>query len=110
MIVSIERGHHSIFQDYHYYEGSAISLDTEKQLVTCSPNFDDDPNFVLPYDKLIVAIGCDVSDYGIPGVKEYAYPLKEINHAYTIRQKVIECFERAANPATPLHLRETLLQ
>ena len=97
-------------EDYHYYEGKAVAVDTENQRVICKPNYENDPNFTLPYDKLVVAVGCDVNDFGIKGVKDYTFPLKEISHARTIRQQIIQCFERASNPSTPVHLRETLLQ
>ncbi|KAL9649464.1 hypothetical protein ABK040_000703 [Willaertia magna] len=96
-------------ESYHFYEGKATSLDTEKKIVYCKSNYDTDPDFQLNYDKLIIAIGCDTNDFGIPGVAEYTLPLKEIHDARRIRNKIISLFERAANPATPVHMRETLL-
>lgn len=47
--------------------------------------------FTLDYDKLVIAVGAYTKTFGIPGVKEYACFLKEVNDARKIRQRLIDC-------------------
>lgn len=54
----------------------------------------------VPYDKLIVAVGARINTFGIPGVKEYCTYLKQVDHAKSIRRKIIYLFERANLPGT----------
>jgi len=52
----------------------------------------------LPYDKLIVSVGCISQTFGTPGVKENALFLKDIGDARRIKRRILECFELAAMP------------
>lgn len=47
--------------------------------------------FTLDYDKLVISVGAYSKTFGIPGVKEYACFLKEVNDARKIRQRLIDC-------------------
>ena len=47
--------------------------------------------FPLSYDKLIVGVGSYSQTFGIPGVKENAYFLKDIRDARAIRARILEC-------------------
>jgi NADH dehydrogenase FAD-containing subunit len=42
---------------------SAEKIDVEKKQVLCKSAFDGDEPFALPYDKLVIAVGCDVNTY-----------------------------------------------
>lgn len=57
--------------------------------------------FDVPYDYLVIATGTKTNTFNTPGV-EYGtnnvYFLKELSHARGIRQRVVECFERAGYP------------
>lgn len=94
---------------FHYYEAGCRAVDTSRRRVLCRPNHPADAPFVLEYDRLVVAVGCDVSDFGIAGVRQHCLFLKEVRDARRIRQRLIECFERASNPNTPLAQRAQLL-
>ena len=48
----------------------------------------------------MIAVGCYSNTFNIPGVKEHAFFLKEIIHAFQIRQKIIDSFEKANEPTT----------
>ncbi len=50
---------------------------------------------VLPYDYLVVAVGSSTSDFGIPGVREHAFPLKTLPEAVRLRNHILIAFERA---------------
>ncbi|RFU25100.1 hypothetical protein B7463_g11234, partial [Scytalidium lignicola] len=65
--------------------------------------------FDLKYDKLVIAVGCYSQTFGTKGVKENAYFLKDVGDARKIRKRILECFETAALPTTPLELQKKLL-
>lgn len=48
----------------------------------------------LRYDALILAAGAVSTDFGIPGVREHAFPLKNVPDAVTLRNHVLKQFER----------------
>ncbi len=73
-----------------------------------SDNDKKDRQFRLHYDKLVIAVGCYAQSmfqnfslitetgryftaFGIPGVKEHAYFLKDVRDARAIRSRVLEC-------------------
>ncbi len=51
----------------------------------------------IPYDYLILATGAQVNTFNIPGVEEFAIPLKSMRDAKRIRNKVIERLEEASH-------------
>lgn len=65
--------------------------------------------FSMSYDKLVVSVGSYSQTFGIPGVKENGYFLKDVQDARKIRNKLLSCFETAALPTTPKGLRKQLL-
>ena len=63
----------------------------------------------IPYDKLVVSVGCYAQTFGTKGVKENAYFQKDVGDARKIRKRVLECFEKASLPTTSEKLRKQLL-
>jgi NADH dehydrogenase len=49
----------------------------------------------LPYDQLALALGSVTSTFGIPGVTEHTLPLKTIEDAETLRNRIIAALEQA---------------
>jgi NADH:quinone reductase (non-electrogenic) len=49
----------------------------------------------LAYDYLIVALGSRPHFFGVPGAEEYAFRLKTLEQAITLRNQILRCFERA---------------
>jgi NADH:ubiquinone reductase (H+-translocating) len=49
----------------------------------------------ISYDYLVLAAGSTTSDFGIPGVDEYAFPLKTLPDAMRLRNHILTTFERA---------------
>ena len=45
--------------------------------------------FRVAYDKLVIAVGAEPLTFGIKGVKEHAFFLREVNHAQEIRKKLL---------------------
>ena len=49
----------------------------------------------IPYDTLVLAAGAVSSDFGVPGVREHAIPLKTLDDAIRVRSEVLRRFEEA---------------
>ena len=69
----------------------------------------DDETIEVPYDKLVIAVGCNPQTFDTPGVKENALFLKDVGDARKIRRRILECFELAAAPNCPPDRRPHLL-
>ncbi|KAA8909833.1 pyridine nucleotide-disulfide oxidoreductase-domain-containing protein [Sphaerosporella brunnea] len=54
--------------------------------------------FQLPYDKLVLSVGAYAQTFGIPGVRENAFFLKDVNDARRIRSRILARFEEASLP------------
>ncbi len=52
---------------------------------------------VLFYDYLVIALGSQTADFGIPGVKEYAYQFKSIEDAIAINLKIGKLVKKMAS-------------
>src|ERR1043166_7816962 len=95
-------------RDIQYYQADCRGIDPGQQSIRCEQVLDQ-ATFTLHYDILVIAVGAAINTYGIPGVEEYAQFLKELSDARTIRQKIIDAFERASTPALPEAERKRLL-
>jgi len=113
--------------ELHYHQANARKIDFEKQEVTCTDlymhykNGDwEEVDFLVPYDKLVISVGVKSNTFGTPGIvsleeersstnwhdrigttgtnKYNVFFLKQLEHARAIRNRVLECFERASNP------------
>lgn len=69
----------------------------------------EDKTIEVPYDKLVIAVGCNPQTFGTPGVKDNAFFLKDIGDARKIRRRILECFELAAAPNCAEEKRRHLL-
>jgi NADH:ubiquinone reductase (non-electrogenic) len=58
-------------------------------------------SFTLEYDVLVVAVGAQVADYGVPGVKEHTHPLTTIEDGRAIRRGILEQLAVAEVPGIP---------
>lgn len=54
--------------------------------------------FKVAYDKLVIAAGAEPLTFGIKGVKEHAFFLREVYHAQEIRKKLLLNLMLAENP------------
>jgi len=68
--------------------GTVVDLDLDQRLVHL------DGSAPLGYDHLILAAGAVSTDFGIPGVREHGYPLKNVPDAVNLRNHVLRQFER----------------
>jgi NADH:ubiquinone reductase (non-electrogenic) len=52
----------------------------------------------IPYDYLVYAVGAETQTFGIPGVKEHACFMKEIQDAERFKRRFMDCVESAGFP------------
>lgn len=78
-------------------EASAETVDWERREVACRGAVTGEP-FALPFDRLVIAVGAEVSDFGVPGVREHALVLASVEDARAIRRGVLRCFASAEIP------------
>jgi NADH:ubiquinone reductase (H+-translocating) len=56
-------------------------------------------NCLIPYDYLILACGSSSQFFGISGVYEHCFPLKNLEDSVNLRNQIISCFELAQEEA-----------
>lgn len=82
-----------------YYEAEATKIDAEKKIVYISDDSEIKGSISqneIPFDMLVVGVGAENATFGIPGVRENACFLKEVNDAQKIRKRIMDCCETAA--------------
>lgn len=97
--------------DINYYQASAESVDLATKTLTCYDAFDEKREFKVTYDKLVLACGSETNTFGIKGVEDSpnVFFLKQLSHARSIRNRLIECFERASFPGCNYEEKRKLL-
>lgn len=81
----------------------AIDFDTKTVSVECGDFDTTHPHGHVPradyvdisYDYLVVALGSETNFFDVPGAREHSLELKNLKDAKKIKNRVIECFERA---------------
>lgn len=54
-------------------------------------------DIVIPYDYLVLATGSQTKYLGVSGASEYAFSLRTLEEAVTLRSHILSCFEQAAH-------------
>ncbi|KAF7545707.1 hypothetical protein G7046_g9502 [Stylonectria norvegica] len=105
-----------------FHQAWASDIDFKRKVVRVEANTRDDDaaartgvdavkgeEFEVPYDKLVVAVGCYSQTFGVEGVKEHACFLRDVGDARIVRLKVLQAFEKANLPTTSIDERKKLL-
>ena len=95
-------------QDIQYVQARCTAVLPDKRSIVCESVLENH-SFVLSYDILVIAVGVASGTHGVPGVTEHALFLKELTDARAIRQRIIGCYERAAEPGLTDEERSRLL-
>eukprot|EP00092_Neocalanus_flemingeri_P013049 GFUD01014061.1.p1 GENE.GFUD01014061.1~~GFUD01014061.1.p1 ORF type:complete len:468 (+),score=122.49 GFUD01014061.1:108-1511(+) len=108
-------------KDVKYIQASARDIDFQNKEVLCVNLYEHSENgvkqprneFKINYDKLVLAMGTKSNTFGVPGIvseeesvghnpsgtnRHNVFFLKQLEHARAIRNRIIECFERASSP------------
>ena len=64
---------------------------------------------ILDYDYLVIALGSEAADFGILGVKEYAFQLKNLEDALLLNQKMEELIKEIAAGQRPRPIKITVV-
>jgi len=91
-----------------YIPAACEDIEPETREIVCHAS-GEDSSFRISYDRLVIAVGAKTHTFGLPGVEEHALFLKELSDAREIRQRLIECVERASTPAVTEAERTRLL-
>jgi NADH dehydrogenase len=83
------RGHH-----FRFRFGTMDGLDRARKLIHLAATFDEDgnrvnPRRIIPYDTLVLALGSLTNDFGVPGVKEFAWPLNDARDARRFHRRLL---------------------
>ncbi|XP_022848207.1 internal alternative NAD(P)H-ubiquinone oxidoreductase A2, mitochondrial-like [Olea europaea var. sylvestris] len=87
----------------YFFLASCSGVDMDKHEVYCETIGDDGLSrgpyrFKVAYDKLVIASGAEPLTFGIKGVKEHAFFLREVTHAQEIRKKLLLNLMLSENP------------
>ncbi|KAF8029812.1 hypothetical protein BT93_E2285 [Corymbia citriodora subsp. variegata] len=98
----------------YFYLASCNGIDTAKHEVYCETvdngGLPQEPyRFKVAYDKLVIAAGAEPLTFGVKGVKEHAFFLREVNHAQEIRKKLLLNLMLSENPGISEEERKRLL-
>jgi len=62
----------------------------------------------VPYDYLVLALGAETNYYDLPGASEHTLPLKDLDDAARIKNRIIGQFDRASGLKTAEERRRAL--
>jgi NADH:ubiquinone reductase (H+-translocating) len=86
---------------FHFMQSEVTAIDLEQRRVATA---DGD----VPFDHLVIALGSVTNDYGIPGVRENALPVKWLSDAEALKRQVLDIIESAATETDIARRREEL--
>ncbi|TFK83106.1 NADH dehydrogenase [Polyporus arcularius HHB13444] len=93
-------------------EASATDVDPVAKTVTFADTSEIQgavSNTTIPFDYLVFAVGAEVQTFNIPGVREHACFMKELEDAEKMQRHFMDCLESAAFPGqTPEEIRRLL--
>ncbi|KAL4958008.1 hypothetical protein BDW69DRAFT_155157 [Aspergillus filifer] len=94
----------------HFLKGEAVDVEFSEKLVeiTQTNSKGEKEQFYLPYDKLVVGVGCITNPHGVKGL-ENCHFLKSIDDARQIKNQVLDNMELACLPTTSDEERRRLL-
>ncbi len=84
--------------------GDVTGVDWDRRVV----RFADDRS--VPFDHLVLAVGAVATWFGVPGAAEHATPLYTLDDAVSLRNHVLERFERRGRRARPRRRRRAELR
>lgn len=108
------------------YQVTVSSIDFENKTITCRPNIGSngnekkasdegtrnggsDEDFVVSYDRLVLAPGSETNTFGTPGVMEHCYTMKSVQDATKLRERILDCLELASLPTLSAQQKKDIL-
>ncbi|MEP7286144.1 MAG: NAD(P)/FAD-dependent oxidoreductase [Chloroflexota bacterium] len=84
----------AFFNRVRFRRAVVASIDTQAHTVHIQPRENADL-VALPYDQLLLSLGSTPFDFGLPGINDYAFTLKTLEDAITLRDHVLTLLEHA---------------
>ncbi|WP_336363173.1 NAD(P)/FAD-dependent oxidoreductase [Halalkalicoccus salilacus] len=72
----------SLFERATLRETRVEAIDVDERIIRCADG-------ELEYDYAAICLGAETAYYGLPGVEEHSIPLKRLEHAREIRERVL---------------------
>jgi NADH dehydrogenase len=91
-----------------FEQGTVERIDLATKSVVVQSPIDGSRTRTLRADHLVIALGSTTNYHHIPGVQEHSMPLKTVEDAVGLRNRIISCLEAAAVEADP-EARKALL-
>ncbi|EPZ35141.1 Pyridine nucleotide-disulfide oxidoreductase-like protein 2 [Rozella allomycis CSF55] len=87
-------------KNFTFFQSKCEQINLEKRQLTIRSALEDASydEHIVNFDKLVICCGALTQTFGIPGVKENACFLKDIGDARKIRNRILDCFEKAKQP------------
>lgn len=84
----------------NYIQAQVESINFDSKVLKCSDVFTQNREFSISYDTLVLAPGAETNTLNVPGVtnNENVFFLKQLSHSRAIRNRLLDCFERASSP------------
>jgi NADH dehydrogenase len=85
---------------FTFRQGRMTGLDRARRVVTVAAVLDEDGSEILPvrelpYDMLVIAVGSESNDFGVPGVAEHAIAIDTPDEAERFHRKLLAASVRA---------------
>ena len=78
----------------NFFHAGVCSIDLQAKTVRVTHSPGDHPHD-LPWDHLVLALGCTTNFFGLPGLEETAFTMKSLGDAIRVRNHLIESLEAA---------------
>lgn len=75
-----------------FIQGQCVDVNISKKEITCQSVAGRE--LVVPYDDLIIAVGAAAATFGIPGVKEHCFFMKEISDSIALQKRILLNLEK----------------
>ncbi len=96
---------HAHWNHFRFRLGSLETLDRKNRTIVLSPSFDEQGREFIPrrsfhYDTLVICVGSQANDFGIPGVREHCLMLDTREQAERFHRNLLyRCYQANAQEA-----------
>lgn len=80
-----------------FVQAECTSVDLKKKTIQCKGVNNRVGSFPVEYDHLVVACGAEPATFNIPGVKEHASFMKEVEDGINVKRQILQRLETASS-------------
>lgn len=80
----------------NFIQAECIDVDIANKKLSVAGLTSPVKGFSLAYDHLVISVGAEPATFNIPGVKEYAYFMKEIEDGMKFKRQILQKLETAS--------------